>query len=117
MSNRDHLGEFEQLALLAVLRLGDDAYGARIQEELDLAAGREVSVSTIYITLMRLEGRGLVSSRRGEPTQVRGGKARRYFNVERSGLVSLYHARAQLVNMWSGVEEALDAVNAVAHEG
>ena len=75
MAKTDHLGEFEQLALLAVMRLGEHAYGALIQDELDRTAGREASISAIYITLTRLEQKGMVRSWKGPPTDDRGGKA------------------------------------------
>jgi PadR family transcriptional regulator len=104
MAKTDNLGEFEQLALLAVLRLGDDAYGARIQEVLEERAGREASVSAIYITLTRLEEKGLVCSWKGEPTEVRGGKARRHFRVEPAGIAALDEARMRLLRMWEGIE-------------
>ena len=77
----NHIGEFEGLALLAVMRLGDSAYGARIQRELESTAGRRASISAIYITLTRLQDKGLVSSRMGVPTDARGGRARRFFKV------------------------------------
>jgi DNA-binding PadR family transcriptional regulator len=106
MTKQDNLGEFEQLTLLAVLRLGKEAYGARIREELEEQAGREASVSSIYITLTRLEGKGMVSSWMGEPTSVRGGKSRRFFKVEPSGLAALSQARDRLLSMWEGVDVA-----------
>lgn len=110
MAKPDNLGEFEQLALLAVLRLGDEAYGARLQEVLEERAGREASVSAIYITLTRLQEKGLVSSWMGEPTEVRGGKARRHFRVEPAGLAALDEARNRLLRMWEGLEGlAVDA--------
>jgi len=105
MAKPDNLGEFEQLVLLAVLRLGDGAYGARIQEVLEERAGREASVSAIYITLTRLAEKGLVSSWMGEPTEVRGGKARRYFHVEPAGAAALDESRARLRRMWEGIDE------------
>jgi DNA-binding PadR family transcriptional regulator len=106
MSKEENLGEFEQLALLAVLRLGKRAYGARIQEELEDRSGRKASVSSIYITLTRLEGKGMVSSWMGEPTGVRGGKARRFFRVEPEGVAALEKARNQLMAMWEGIPTA-----------
>lgn len=112
MGGTDRLGEFEQLALLAVLRLGHEAYGARIQAELERTAGREASVSAIYITLTRLEGKGLVASRMGEPAEARGGKARRYFRVEPAGLAALNESRSRLLSMWDGLEARLDGAGA-----
>ena len=75
------LGEFEQLVLLAVLRLGEDAYGAAIRRELVECAGRDASPGAIFTTLERLEARGLVRSRFGEPTPERGGRRKRYYQL------------------------------------
>jgi len=117
MAKNEHLGEFEQLALLAVLRLGSDAYGAKIQEELDRTARRSSAISSIYITLTRLESKGLVRSSMEAPapdaaegTSVtrRGGKARRYFRLEPAGVEALKASRATLLNMWDGVEQELE---------
>jgi len=106
MGKQENLGEFEHLVLLAVLRLSEDAYGARIREELEARGGRQASVSSIYITLTRLEAKGMVTSWRGEPTRVRGGKARRFFRVEPVGLDALEQARDQLLAMWDGIQVA-----------
>jgi DNA-binding PadR family transcriptional regulator len=118
MGKNDHLGEFEQLALLAVLRLGDRAYGARIQEELDRTAGRSSAISSIYITLTRLEAKGLVRSWLEAPVdgdgpaeggaKRRGGKPRRYFALEPAGIGALKASRHALLNMWEGVEQELE---------
>jgi PadR family transcriptional regulator PadR len=108
MTTRDRLGELEQLILLAVLRLGDDAYGAALQEELKDRAGRGVSIGTIYVTLKRLEKKGLVSSDLGEPTEVRGGKAKRIFRLEPDGRTALRRARERLLRMWSGLEREVE---------
>lgn len=110
MGKSDHLGEFEQLSLLAVMRLGEDAYGATIQRELEATAGRRASISAIYITLTRLEEKGLVSSWMGPPTDVRGGKARRFFRVDPAGLVALNASRSSLMSMWDGLETTLERV-------
>ena len=108
MTTVDRLGEFEQLALLAVLRLGDGAYGASIQQELKSRAGRTTSIGSIYVTLTRLEAKGLVSSALGEPTDVRGGKAKRLFRVEPAGLTALHLSRERLLTMWSGLEDTIE---------
>lgn len=110
MPKAEHLGEFEQLALLAVMRLAEDAYGARIQAELEATAGRAAAISSIYITLTRLEKKGLVRSELGAPTEGRGGKPRRYFRIEPAGLEALQGSRARLMAMWSGLEERLKQV-------
>lgn len=109
MAKNDHLGEFEQLALLAVMRLGEEAYGARIQEELEARGDRSAAISTIYITLTRLEDKGLVSSTLGSPTDERGGRPRRYFALEAAGLEALRESRERLLAMWGGLEPDLEA--------
>jgi len=105
----DHLGEFEQLALLAVLRLGQDAYGATIQRELESTAGRRAAISAIYITLTRLEEKGLVRSWMGGPADGRGGKPRRFFEVLPEGRSALYETRSTLLSMWDGLEAEWEA--------
>ncbi len=93
----------EMMVLLAVLRLGDDAYGVPIAKELLLIARREVSLGSIYAALERLEHKGFVSSSMGEPTPERGGRAKKYFVVTKSGLRTLKAARAALVGLWNGI--------------
>lgn len=110
MGKGDRLGEFEQLALLAVLRLGERAHGAGIQAELERTAGRDASISAIYITLTRLEGKGMVASWLGEPDEVRGGKARRFFRVEPAGALALSRSRGQLLRMWDGLEARVESL-------
>ena len=97
------LGDLEELVLLAVLRLGDEAYGARIREELRTLAHRSPSISTIYVTLMRLEEKGLSRSWLGEPSGARGGKAKRHFQVTPEGARALEASRAVRDRMWAGV--------------
>ncbi len=105
--------DFEHLTLLAVLRLDKEAYGARIQRELEEQGGREASVSAVYITLTRLEGKGLVTSWMGPPTEARGGKAKRHFKATPAGLRALSESRDRLIRMWSGVEHAMSAAGKV----
>jgi DNA-binding PadR family transcriptional regulator len=81
----DYLGEFEHLVLLALLRLSDEAYGVAVRREIAKRTGRDVSIGAIYITLDRLERKGFVKSRVGEPTSARGGRAKRYFRVTARG--------------------------------
>jgi PadR family transcriptional regulator len=92
----DHLGRFEHFLLLAVLRLGDDAYGMTIRRELADRTGRDIAVGAIYTALARLERRGLVQSWLGEPTPERGGKAKRYYRVLAAGKKALDKAEAAL---------------------
>ena len=117
MGQRPQLGDLEELALLAVLRLGDEAYGARIREVLRSDAGRPVSISTIYVTLMRLEEKGLVRSRLGEPTPERGGKARRYFHVRPEGVTALEAVREVRDRMWEGVRAAAGSTGSAGATG
>jgi DNA-binding PadR family transcriptional regulator len=107
-ANRDSLGELEQLLMLAVVRLGSSAYGAEIQRELEDAVGRRLTISTIYVTLVRLEKKGLVRSHRSEPTATRGGKQKRVFRLTPRGVRALRHARNVLETMWEGVESSPD---------
>ena len=103
MAARSQLGDLEELVLLALLRLGENAYGAAIREELKQRADRAVSVSTIYVTLMRLEEKGYVRSWMGEPTGERGGKAKRYFEIRPEGTDALEATRTIRERMWEGV--------------
>ena len=112
MSGRSQLGDLEELVLLAVLRLGAEAWGSRIRSELAEHAARKVSISTIYVTLMRLEEKGYVRSWMGEPTGERGGKAKRYFEVRPEGVSVLEAVREVRERMWEGV-----AVEGEAHAG
>jgi DNA-binding PadR family transcriptional regulator len=105
MSGKPRLGDLEELVLLAVLRLGQGAYGARIRTELIEHAERSVSISTIYVTLMRLEEKGLAHSWLGEPTGQRGGKAKRYFAVRPEGEEALQTTREVRERMWAGVSD------------
>ena len=91
------------MVLLAIVRLGDDAYGVPISKELLILAGREVALGSIYAALDRLEQKGFVTSLLGDPTPERGGRAKRYFQVTRAGLRTLRMTRTALINLWSGV--------------
>jgi len=97
-------GIFEQAVLLAVLRLGDEAYGRAILNEVHEVLRRNVSAGSVYTTLDRLETRGLVNSRLAEGTPARGGRARRYYTVAADGVRALSEARATLNAMWANVQ-------------
>jgi PadR family transcriptional regulator PadR len=103
MSRRGYLGEMELMVLLAVVRLGDDAYGVPISKELLNLAGREVALGSIYAALDRIEQKGFVTSLLGDPTPERGGRAKRYFRVTPAGARALRMTRAALTNLWSGI--------------
>jgi PadR family transcriptional regulator, regulatory protein PadR len=93
------LGEFEQLLLLAVMRLHDEAYGRRIALEIEARTGRTVSPGAVYTALDRLERRGLVSSRLGDPTPERGGKRKRFYKLEKTGAAMLRNSQTALARM------------------
>ena len=97
------MGEFEQLVLLAILRLDADAYGMEIRAEIESVTGRPTSYGAVYTTLSRLERKGYVSHQLGEATPERGGRAKKYFHVEKAGRDALKVSRQALAVMWEGV--------------
>lgn len=97
------MGEFEQLVLLAILHLDNDAYGMEARTEIERRTGREVSYGAVYTTLDRLEQKGYVAHRMGEATPVRGGRARKYFRVLPEGRAALRDTQEVLQTMWEGV--------------
>jgi PadR family transcriptional regulator PadR len=99
----DTLGAFEQAVLLAVVRLGDEAYGRAILNEVQERLGREVAAGAAHATLERLEKKKLLSSRLGAGTPVRAGRARRYYQLQPAGVRALNDARAAVDTMWRGV--------------
>lgn len=106
----DHLGTFDLWVLLAVLRLEEDeAYGVPISTEIARTTGRSVALATVYATLERLEDRGLVSSRLGESTAQRGGRAKRHFRVTPKGVRQVREAKGALVKMWRGIRQLQEA--------
>ena len=105
---RTDLGDMEHLVLLAILRLGPDAYGIPILDEVSARCGRVVSRATVYVALRRLEQKGLVVSRMGESTPERGGRAKRYFKLRAAGLKALRDSRAMFLNLWRDYETLLD---------
>ncbi|MGD8331250.1 MAG: PadR family transcriptional regulator [Acidobacteriota bacterium] len=104
---RNVLGELEHLILVAVVRLGDDAYGAAVIDEIETQSGREVSHAATYIAMQRLEGKGMLRGRDEAPGAGRGGRARRYFTVTDAGLEKLRDSASALFGMWQGVDPAL----------
>jgi PadR family transcriptional regulator PadR len=102
------LGEFEQLVLLAVLRAGEDAYGVTVRGAIARESRREVSLAAVYKTLNRLEDKGLVLARVGEPTPERGGRRKRYYEVTAPGLRSLRQSVQVLQRMTRGLDLGLD---------
>ncbi|MGE3509652.1 MAG: PadR family transcriptional regulator [Vicinamibacterales bacterium] len=99
----DYLGEFEHVVLLALLRLGDEAYGVTVRQEIALRTGRDVSVGATYATLGRLETKGFVRSRVGAPTAERGGRAKRHFRVTAKGIAIVERTHDALRRMADGL--------------
>ena len=105
MRKGEYLGNFDLMLLLAVLRLGENAYGVTLARELEEQTGREVVVASVYATLERLQERGLVTSNLGESTPERGGRAKRYFRITRAGIREVRDAQRSLMNLWKGLPE------------
>jgi PadR family transcriptional regulator PadR len=103
MARGDLLGSLEQIVLLALLRLGANAYGMTVRREIEERTGRNISIGAIYTTLERLQAKGLVSSHVGEPTAERGGRAKRYFRLEPRGEEALRASQEMLNNMRVGL--------------
>src|ERR1043166_788242 len=102
-SQRDSLGEFEQLILLAVARLDDDAYGVTIRHEIEERTGRDVAIGALYTALDRLERKGFVRSTMSAPTAERGGRSKRHFRMKPAGAAALRQSRERLARMWEGL--------------
>jgi len=109
MSPREFLGELEEMVLLAILRIGDGAYGASIVRELEEQGGRSVPRGSVYVALDRLESKELVESRAGEPTPQRGGRAPRLVKVTKAGMAALKRNHAVRARLLRGVGEALQS--------
>ena len=105
---RIDLGDMEHLVLLAILRLGKEAYGIPILDEVCARIGRDVSRATVYVALKRLEQKGLLTSKLGESTPERGGRAKRYFKLKPSGLKALRESREMYLSLWRDYETVLD---------
>ena len=100
----DVLGAFEQAVLLAIIRLGPDAYGRAILKEVQDRLERDVAAGAVHATLVRLEERGLLTSRLGPGTDIRGGRARRFYRLEPAGRRALNDAREAIDNLWQGLK-------------
>ena len=107
--SKSPLGDFEQLVLFGVLRLGEEAYGAAIRQEIHARSGRDVSINAVYTTLDRLEGKGLLKSWTGEPTAQRGGRRRKFYALRPPGIAALRQAYHAFNAMADGLEGRLES--------
>jgi DNA-binding PadR family transcriptional regulator len=100
----DILGAFEQAVLLAIVRLGEDAYGRAVLKEVQVRLDRDVAAGAVHATLDRLENKGLVASRLGSGTPIRSGRPRRFYRVRPRGFRALNETRAAVESLWRGLE-------------
>jgi PadR family transcriptional regulator, regulatory protein PadR len=105
MPKSNYLGAFELLVMLAVIRLGEGAYGVPISQEIEKETGRDVAFGAVYSTLERLQQKGLLCSNLGDATPERGGRAKRYFQVTATGLRTVRETRQSLIRLWRGLRE------------
>ncbi|MCH7489258.1 MAG: PadR family transcriptional regulator [Gemmatimonadetes bacterium] len=103
MARGDYLGEFELVVLLGLARLEDEAYGMAIFEEIKRVTGRDLTVPAVYVTLNRLEKKGYVTSRTGDSSAERGGRAKKYYRLTESGTDALELSQSMLSRLWDGV--------------
>jgi DNA-binding PadR family transcriptional regulator len=103
MAGAQNLGEFEQIVLLAILRLEDDAYGVSVRAEISQRTGRDIAPGALYTTLERLETKGLLKSRVGDPTPERGGRAKRYYRVSGAGIKAIARAERAFRRLLEGL--------------
>jgi len=100
VSKREFPGEFEQVVLLTIARLKDQAYGMAIRQEIANRTGRDVGIGSVYSALDRMEDKGFITSFLGDPTPERGGKAKRFYRLERAGVLALQRAREMFTRLW-----------------
>jgi DNA-binding PadR family transcriptional regulator len=104
-----NLGEFEHVVLLAILRLGDEAYAIPIRQEIEERTGRAVARGALYTALERLESKRCLRSRMSQPIAERGGRSRRYFTVTQTGLAEIRNWRRSMLRLWQGLEGRLES--------
>jgi DNA-binding PadR family transcriptional regulator len=105
MRTESLLSNFELMVMLALIRIGDHAYGVPISREIERQSGKGVAVASIYAALERLESKGFIASEFGEPTRARGGRAKRYFKVTAKGIREVRMVQRTFVRMWKGLPE------------
>ena len=108
MKRPGYLGELEQMVLLAILQLDDQAYGTNVMDELKKRVERKVSRGALYVTLDRLEEKGMLRSKVGDPTPRRGGRPKRYMTVTSAGVVALQKSRSAWMRLWEGLDSVLE---------
>jgi DNA-binding PadR family transcriptional regulator len=104
-----YLSNVEMMVILALLRLGEDSYGVPISRELEQRSGRHVAIASVYATLERLEQKGIVTSRLGEPSSERGGRAKKYFSVTGKGVRAVRETQQCLQKLWHGLPQLKEA--------
>src|ERR1700739_1725597 len=104
MADRDYLGDFEHVVMLALLRLEDRAYGVTVRNEIEIRTHREISIGAVYATLDRLEAKGYVRSHRGDPTPERGGRSKRFFRVTAKGVAAVNRTQCAVQSMTEGLD-------------
>jgi PadR family transcriptional regulator, regulatory protein PadR len=105
MPERAVISDFELIVLLAVMRVGEDAYGVPVAQEIEETTGRTVAVAAVYAALQRLEARALITSALGDPTANRGGRAKRFFRATGKGIKEAREAQRAFVAMWQGIPQ------------
>jgi DNA-binding PadR family transcriptional regulator len=105
MRKRSYFGEFELMVMLALMRLGDEAYGVPICKEIEQQTGREVLIGSVYAALERLQEKGFVSSELGEPTAERGGRAKKFFHATSAGLREVRETQRALRSLFHGIPQ------------
>jgi len=108
MKRAGYLGELEQMVLLAILQLKDDAYGTSVVAELEQRVQRSVSRGALFVTLDRLEEKGMLQSRLGDPTPRRGGRPKRYLEVTPAGVTALQKSRTAWTRLWDGLDSVFE---------
>ena len=98
---RGFIGEFEELVLLTIACLSKEAYGVAIKEDIEQRANRPISIGSLHSTITRLQEKGFVDSRLGEPSHVRGGRRKRYFSLTKSGTMALSKIKNLRDNLWA----------------
>ena len=108
MGSKAILGEFEHVVLATTVSLGDNAYGAELIREIEKRTGRRVTSGSLYVTLDRLEDKGMIRSRMGDPDPRRGGRPKRFSTPTPKGLQALREMRETMLSLWAGIEDRLE---------